>query len=246
MTWRLHFPDYTPVTVERLKGLSIEALYALAEKMALDLPPDLEPMFVIEALLEAFEEDTEERKASGDAAVHIEEKKYSGSELDEIDASLDAAPCIENRYNETVIHVVVKDPEWAFVFWDVKDEELAALEAGDGLTCLFLRVIQDPLPDGKCNASFDVVVGDEDDHWYLYLPDEGRQYRVDLYARLGSKPRLLAHSALVGTPRSIVAAPFGRLDKKAGELAALSGLDSLKIVQNAGRHPSRILEDDSE
>ncbi len=193
------------MNVERLNGLSIDALYALADKMGLDLPIELERVFVVEALLEAFEEDSEERKASGDAAVHIEEKKYSGSELDEIDASLDAAPCIESRYNETVVHVIARDPEWAFVFWDVKDDAFDELRANPAFSCLFLRVVKESVPEGKTAGSFEVVVGEDDDRWYLHLPDEGCSYHVDLYARLGNRSRLLAHSAVVRTPRALMA-----------------------------------------
>jgi len=229
------------VNVERLNGLSIDALYALSEKMGLDLPPDLERVFIVEALLEAFEEDSAERKAVGDAAVHIEEKKYSGSELDEIDASIDAAPCIECRYNETVVHVIVRDPAWAFVFWDVRDDEFDELRASDAFSCLFLRVIKEPGYDGKSSVSFEVVVGDDDDHWYLHLPEEDCSYRVDLYARTGSKSRLLAHSPVMRTPRALMSDSLADLDPDAAELAAQSGLVSLEIIPAPDRHPSRIL-----
>lgn len=219
----------------------MDALYALADKMGLDLPLDLERVFVVEALLEAFEEDSAERRASGDAAVHIEEKKYSGSELDEIDASLDAAPCIASRYNETVVHVIPRDPEWAFVFWDVKDDDLDELRASGGFSHLFLRVVKDPGREGRSATSFEVVVGDEDDHWYLHLPDENREYRVDLYARIGAKSRLLAHSAPVRTPRALIADCLSDLDPDAARLVSLSGLASLEIVPVPDHHPSRIL-----
>jgi uncharacterized protein len=241
LTRRGHFSDYEVVNVERLNGLSVDALYALSDKLALDLPPELDRVFVMEALLEAFEEDNEERRSLGDAAVHIEEKKYSGSELDEIDASLDAAPCLESRYNETVIHVIVKDPEWAFVFWDISDDEFDGLKGADGFSCLFLRVIKDPGFDGKGSASFDVVIGDDDDHWYLFLPEEDKPYRIDLYARFGARSRLLTHSAIVRTPRALVANSFSELESSATELAGLSGVASLQIVEQPERHPSRIL-----
>lgn len=235
------FSDDEPVNIERLNGLSIDALYALSDKMGLDLPADLERVFIVEALIEAFEEDSEDRKSASDAAVHIEEKKYSGSELDEIDASLDAAPCIERRYNETVIHVIARDPEWAFVFWDVRDDELDALRVTDGFSGLFLRVIKEPSYDGKGTVSFDVVVDEDDDHWYLHLPEEDRSYRVDLYARNGSRSRLLAHSPVIRTPRGLMADSFVDLGSGAAELAALSGLASLEIAQMPDHHPSRIL-----
>lgn len=229
------------MNIERLNGLSIDALYELSDKMGLDLPADLERVFIVEALLEAFEEDSADRKSASDAAVHIEEKKYSGSELDEIDASLDAAPCIERRYNETVIHAIARDPEWAFVFWDVRDDELDGLRVADGFTGLFLRVIKEPSYDGKGTTSFDVVVDVDDDHWYLHLPEEDRSYRIDLYARNGSRSRLLAHSSVIRTPRGLLADSFADLGSGCAELAALSGLASLEIAQVPDHHPSRIL-----
>jgi hypothetical protein len=229
------------VNVERLNGLSIEALYALAEKMALDLPPSLERIFVVEAILEAFEEDNEDRKASGDAAIHIEEKKFSGSELDEIDASLDAAPCIARRYNETVIHCIPRDPEWAFAFWDVKDEDVDALCAAEGFSGFFLRVIRSALHDGKPVMSFEIPVGDEDDHWYIHLPEQDSYYRLDLCMRCGSKSKVIAHSNVIRTPRALLADALDDLESDAAALAALSGLDHLKIQNPPDRHPSRIM-----
>jgi len=229
------------VNVERLTGLSIEALYALAEKMGLDLPAGLERLFVMESILEAFEEDLVDRKSSGQTASHMEEKKFSGSELDEIDASLDAAPCIENRYNETVIHLIPRDPEWAFVFWDIKDDDFDGLCRGSESAGLILRVGMNPGPDGTCQDSFDVNVSQEDDHWYLQLPEADADYRVELYARCNPRPRLLARSNTIRTPRALTAESMDALDETAVEVAALSGLDSLMPQQVPDRHPSRIL-----
>ena len=229
------------MNVERLNGLSIEALYALAEKMGIDLPTGLERLFVMESILEAFEEDLVERKASDKTASHMEEKKFSGSELDEIDASIDAAPCIENRYNETVIHIIPRDPEWAFVFWDIKDDDQDTLCRGGEYAGLILRVGMHPGPDGICQDSFDVTVGQNDDHWYLQLPEADVEYRVDLYARCNPRPRLLARSNTIRTPRALTAESLQTLDTSGVELAALSELESLMPHQVPDRHPSRIL-----
>lgn len=229
------------MNVERLNDLSIEALYALAEKMGLDLPPALERIFVVEALIEAFQEDSDERKSSGDMAIHIEEKKFSGSELDEIDASLDAAPCIARRYNETVVHWIPRDPEWAFAFWDVKDEELNEYERAGSYGGLFLRVVRSAGGDDKAAVSFDVPVNDDDDHWYLQLPEQDRYYRLDLCVRIAGKAKAIAHSNVIRTPRAILADSFDDLEPEARALAELSGLSKLRIQAPPERHPSRIM-----
>ena len=209
--------------------------------MGLDLPADLEPLFVIESILEAFEEDLVDRKSSGKNASHMEEKKFSGSELDEIDASLDAAPCIENRYNETVIHLIPRNPEWAFVFWDIRDDDLEGLCRGNEAAGLILRVGMNPGPDGTCQDSFDVNVNQDDDHWYLQLPEANVEYRVELYARCKPRLRLLARSNTIRTPKAMTAESMDKLDETAAELTALSGLDTLMPSQVPYRHPSRIL-----
>jgi len=233
------------VNAERLNGLSLEALYALAEKMGLDLPHGLERIFVMEAVLEAFIEDSADRRASPDAAVHVEEKKYSGSDLDEIDASLDAAPCIANRYNETVIHLMARDPEWAFAFWDVKLEEQDGMCDGEGFSGFYLRVVMDPGQSSK-PSSFDVPVGEDDDHWYLHLPGQDAPYRVDLCVRCGSRHRVLARSNAIMTPRALSAEAYADLPERSAELLRLSGLERLDGSRPSGRHPSRIMADSLE
>lgn len=230
------------MNAERLNELSTDALYALAEKMGVDLPHGLERVFVLELVLEAFDEDNADRRPSSEAASHVEEKKYSGSELDEIDASIDAAPCIARLYNETSIRLIARDAEWAFVFWDIRDEEMDAIKTSEGYSGLFLRVIKEGVRDSKNPASFDVPVGVGDIQWYLQLPEQDGWYRVDLCARLGSKVRLIAHSNAIRAPRSIMSESFSELDETTVALITLSGLDRLQIVQVPEHHPSRILD----
>ena len=58
---------------DKLDALSIEELYALADKTGLDLPLGLERPFIVEEILEALEEDSEDRRAAQGEAVHIDE-----------------------------------------------------------------------------------------------------------------------------------------------------------------------------
>ena len=102
------------MNVARLSGLSSEALYALAEKMGLDLPVDLEKMFIIEALMEAWEEDRADHDGAAGTTTTAEAQKFSGPEPDEIDFIAFDAPHLEPRYNETAVHVIPRDPSWAY------------------------------------------------------------------------------------------------------------------------------------
>ena len=235
------FSDDANVNVERLNGLSIDALYALAEKMGLDLPPALERVFVVEAILEAFEEDNEDRKTSGDAAIHIEEKKYSGSELDEIDASLDAAPCIDRRYNETVIHCIARDPEWAFVFWDVRDEESIR-------SALYRRLFRF-FPAGHQEARATTAKeARRSRSWSATTTITGISTCRE---QDPSTVSTFAYATARTSSRSPTRTPYGRRARCSPTRSTISiptpprwrpvGLDHLEIRASPDRHPSRIL-----
>jgi hypothetical protein len=127
LTSLLHVFQNVSVKMEKLDALSLEELYALAEKTGLDLPPGLERPFVIEEILDALEEDSEDRREAQGEAVHIDEKKYSGLRMGDFDVDSGYSEPIAARYNETMIRAIARDPSWAFAYWDVSDSDLEAL-----------------------------------------------------------------------------------------------------------------------
>jgi hypothetical protein len=232
------------VNIAKLTALSDEALLTLADKIGLIIPPELERPFLIEAILEAYEEDFEDRKACGDASVQAEETKYGGFESDDF-VIPDADPSIATRYNETMVRLLVRDTAWAFAFWDIKDEDRAELHAeehGAGVLGFFLRVMEENGKDPcRGNEHFDIPVEESDLQWYINLPQPDTRYRIDLCCRVGGKIRVLARSNIVHTPRGSLVEGASAIDVKTAELLALSGFDELKKSQAEERHPSRIL-----
>lgn len=229
---------------ERLESYSIEELYALADRMGLDLPPDLERPFVIEELIEALAEENEDRRSSQGEAVHVDEKKFSGFDFDGLSGDGDADCVLEDRYNETMIHAIVRDPLWAFAFWDLSDAELEELRGGESSAGLFLRVIEiSARSEGQqYKEYFDIPVSDEDRQWYINLPRSGVRFRVDLCARrpgmMGGKTRIMARSNEVQSPRQCLASPLSSLDESRRALLSLSGIEDLHIeepVEEGGR-----------
>jgi len=233
------------VNIEKLTALSDEDLLTLADKMGLVVPPELERSFLVEALIEAIQEDSEERKVAGNSSVSIEETKYGGSESDDLSADLDSDVRLEKRYNETMVRLLVRDTAWAFAFWDVNDDERIALRAGEsgqGFLGFFLRVMEE---NGKGSPRgsehFDIPVGDCDLQWYINLPQPDSRYRIDLCCRANGKTRILAKSNIVHTPRGALAEQSSAIDVETAELLALSGFGELDIPLAEDRHPSRIL-----
>lgn len=241
------YRDDANVNIDLLKDLSVDALIVLAEKMGMDLPQGLPQSIIIEELLDAFEEDRQERRAPSSIASHVEEKKFSGSELDDLDASIDAAPCIAHLYNESLIRFIPRDSEWAFVFWDIREEEREEIFASPNYAGLCLRVYSEDAPGspnpGSLNFhSFEIPIKEKDNQWYIQLPEADLLYRVDLCAKIGSKSRIIASSNPARSPRALIAGRFHEMDSQRRQLLVLSGLDSLQIVPVEEKHPSRIIE----
>ncbi|MGA2546845.1 MAG: DUF4912 domain-containing protein [Rectinemataceae bacterium] len=233
--------------IDKLEALSLEELYALADKTGLDLPPGLERPFVVEEILEVLEEDSEDRRAAQGEAVHIDEKKYSGLRIGDFIVDHGRVESIARRYNETMIHAIVRDPSWAFAYWDVSDSELEALRGEDSSAGLFLRVAEMGQADEQGDAHreyFDIPVADNDLQWYINLPRTGVRFRIDLCARRGGqtgKFRILARSNEVESPRQSLAATSNSLDAPSYELLALSGVEDLPVAPPSEGNPLRIL-----
>lgn len=229
----------------KLESLSLEALYALAERMGLDLPSGLERLFVVEEILDALVEDSEARRPARDEAVHVDEKKYSGSELDELGAASDGPPQLEARYNETMIRALVRDPSWAFAYWDLSDAERVALASDDVVSPLYLRVVElDPAGGDAKLEHFDIPVSLDDLQWYINLPHPAMRFRIDLCSRKSgagaSRSRVLARSNVVASPRQELQPEPKGLDPPTVRLLQLSGIAGMHIQAVEPDNPLRI------
>lgn len=241
MTSVLHLSQNGFVTSEKLSSLSVEDLYLLAERMGLDLPAGLERVFVLEEILDVLAEDSAERLASRGDALRVEEMKYSGAGADDIEIAREPEAVLERRYNETMVRALVRDPSWAFAFWDISDAERAALRGGEQSAALFLRVSE---LDGETakREFFDIPVTFDDLQWYINLPRSGVRFRIDLCARHGaSRLRVLARSNEVEAPRQSLSVGSPRPDSRVFELLRLSGLGELHIDAPPADNPQRIL-----
>ncbi len=235
------------MTSAKLASLSVEDLYLLADRMGLDLPVGLERPFVLEEILAVLEEDSEERQASRGDALRVEEMKYSGSEPDTPFSEGEPPPSLERRYNETMIRALVRDPSWAFAYWDISDAERSSLGEEEAEASLFLRVNELDGEESK-KEFFDIPVSRDDLQWYINLPPSGSRYRIDLCSRRpGCRCRCLARSNVVEVPRQALSLGPGGLDARSRELLRLSGIEELRIeAPGELPNPQRILSESAE
>ena len=103
---------------------------------------------------------------------------------------------------ETKVVFLPRDPEWAYVFWEISDKDRSnAQNEGANRLCLRLADVTDRDNGGFNPGTLqEVVVDSHSTEWYLPIPLGGRDYKVELGYRIGHKWMSLAHSSSAKVP----------------------------------------------
>jgi hypothetical protein len=215
------------ITKKYLDSLSTGELEKIADRYGIEIPPGLERIFIIEELLDVAQE--EEPEEGGEQPVCL--------------ADFPETAELPKQYNITFLEVMIRDPLWAFVFWEVKGHDKEIHEGAPDFGGYCLRVI--PLEGGlgnKREKPFTVFVGMNDRAWYLGFPPAEGRYQVDLCVLRGEAEIVLAVSRPFMLPRLL-----SRPDVKEGDgflmragvyrnpLARLSGAGDFPVIRNAER-----------
>jgi hypothetical protein len=220
-----------------LESLSNSELLLMADRFGLDIPLGLKRIFVIEELLEvAF---GNEEEADND---------------DEVQSDFLEAAALPGQYNITFINILIRDPLWAFVFWEIKNHDRGFYENLPDFTGYCLRVISvgekkvSPFAGGAeaenkagSENTFTVPVGPDDNSWYLGFPPEEGCYQVELCAQRSFQFMPLAVSKPFRMP--LLIEPAGKNTFSTGNfrefaespLARLSGLNEFPVMRNEER-----------
>ena len=206
-------PCYTTQSLERL---STDELSKLAEKHGLDIPQDIERVFIIEELMYLNED-------SGSRAGDIEDIYY-----------------IPKKRDISIVEVLVRDPLWAFVFWEIKKHDQDFYEAEPDFEGYCLKVI--PLKEGSQQpdtaGEYIVSVG-KDNAWYLgFPPDDRRFFKIELCVSGWENLTVLAVSQPFRMPRLIDIRNTGDVEIQAlyrNPMAQLSGVNRFTMLRNMDR-----------
>ena len=115
------------------------------------------------------------------------------------DLSLPGTEPLPESYNETSIHMILKDMNWAYVFWSLSSQLESEFEEG-GVDLVLRNVRLDA--DGNEVASYDIGISPSDDNWTVELPHLGYSYQVCLVLRKAGEETVLCRSPLVRTTES--------------------------------------------
>jgi hypothetical protein len=233
---------------ETLSDASFEALLRVADRYGVDVPEDASRDELEDLVIEAAEEFREEHRRANNHHVRIEESKYDI----QLDGALQRVSSQEDMdlpdsYNETRVVLMLRDPSWAFAYWDIQESERSEFRRSDEFEGLLLRVYSLEEPGQSietCRTSFDIPISVVDNRWYINLPEQQSHYRLSLVAAIHGGERILALSNVISVPRgSLSDRHASGLNGHAGEeILAQTGIQDLDLPANGKRIPQRILD----
>jgi hypothetical protein len=236
-----------------LESLTTFDLLRLADSHGIDVPPDTDRVFIIEELLEIASLDDSapvESYAPAENKFPFDVSEFPSGEAaasaeTETSVQLEPVP-LPKQYNISFVEVIIRDPLWAFVFWEIKTSEKEQFEKMQDFSGYSLKVSPwispvDP-PKAHANNFFAVPVKPDDRAWYLGLTkgifqENQTQYKVELCAEVKGEETVLAVSnpfrlpALPGESRS----RRNSAEAPENQLVCLSGMEDFHILRNNER-----------
>jgi hypothetical protein len=236
---------------ETLSDASFEALLRVADRYGVDVSDNTTRHELEDLVYEAAEELREEHRRTNNHSVRVEEAKYDNRADGEFHADDGEDIELPESYNETRIVLLLRDPAWAFAYWDLQTTDRDAFRQSEEFDGLLLRVYSLESSDqsiAKCRTSFDIPITPHDNRWYINLPEQDSYYRLSLVAVENGTERLLALSNVVAVPRGTLsdleADTDAGIDEKSArdEILAQTGIQDMNLPFNGKRIPQRILD----
>jgi hypothetical protein len=211
-----------PVSRIWLENLSNNELIELADSFGIDIPHGLERIFIIEEIL-LESASMSEPKPEDDIKIN---------------PSYSETAALPKQYNISYIEVVIRDPLWIFVFWEIKGHDREIHENAEDFKGYFLRAV--PLNEEGTKSNefiFTVPVDAEDSARYLGFAEHSSQthgrYVVKLGVTRGDSEIQIAASQPFCLPKLIENKCIN--EKKENPLVRLSGVQDLSIITSTDR-----------
>lgn len=170
-----------------LETLSFADLVKIADEYGLDVPESFNRRFLIGEILELAEES---KKINGESMVIASDGSQKGERE------------LPKNYNESQISCVLRNPVWAFVFWNISDSDAAQLKAA-GASELMIRVCVLESPEElKPQQAFEVKASTDSQEQYILLPSGQKYFRFELVYISGTSGKVLAFSPVVQIPQA--------------------------------------------
>ena len=181
----------------KIDSLSTQELRNIAEGEGIENYETLEREELIQILREIYEEED-------DVAERADVNRrflYGITDYRDIDKNVVELPGVEElpeSYPNTEIHLLYKNPDWAYCYWGISPQDLTRLEnLKKGELKLRTTVVRNGV-----NESFDIPVSIEDTEWTVSLPSDGGECYVSLIVDASGEDLELAHSSRIKLAQS--------------------------------------------
>lgn len=233
------------MTEERLQLLPEDFLREIAVKEGITFSDAVDKQDLIDLILDAIEEDRAEKVMANNPAMQIKERKFDITLNEQFDFEEDQYPLPEH-YNETKIVMLLRDPAWAYTYWDIKDSEVSALKFGSLSGKLFLRVYEmnsKEFSKPNINDFSDIPVQIEDSSWYINLPETGIFYCTELILKNSTSEKVLCRSNIIKSPKWEIGEleNFNEHKGTGNDLLIVASVYDLSASEVAGSIPQRII-----
>ena len=191
---------------ERLRSLQIESLQDLARRSGIANVDDIDRSSLIEQILEVFEEERIDRERSNNIEMLVKEKKFELNPDDSLEYPDFEEYELPDSYQETRIVLMLRDPEWAFTYWDLSPAHRNLIDEEPESSTLLLRIYvsesagSSGQPSTQVDEFFDIPVSAKERRWYVNLPTPGKSYRVALVHQTPTQTSTLCESGIVDSP----------------------------------------------
>ena len=128
---------------------------------------------------------------------------------------------------------MLRDPLWAYTYWDINESKLDKLKEDIFFEGFFLRIFELTLNIGSTTSYskdnildyYDIPVAEHDDSWYINLGKTGRYFGIQLCSMVHGKALVLCESNIIKSPRGFVAENIDTLSGNSDTMTVLlSGL----------------------
>ena len=194
------------MTRDRLQSLSYSSLKEMAKREGIANYKNLPIGRLIETLIEALEEERNERITLDSIIIRGEEKKYDIFRDEEIESQDTADYSIPETYNETKVHLMLIEPLLAYAYWDFSEKDRIIYGNTTKHEKLILRVYEELHEEGeeKSPNFFDIPVKIKDENWYINLPHKNAGYYIKIILFMGGEEKILCASNVITSPAKTI------------------------------------------
>lgn len=198
-----------------LETLPYSALVSLADERGIDVPDDLNRIFLISDLLDVADEDDD-----GDGGAAGMDVRDEGTGLE---------TRLPGMYNVTDIDFILRDPAWAFVWWNISEADMRAIGEMEGHSLLLVLRAFDSGDGGAGADAYEARVADGEKERYVMIPRGKKFARIDLALDADGSKSVLASSGVQPLPLVPESLPGVRHGEAPGlsEALRLSRMESL-------------------